>query len=116
MSETQAIDLWVKTLQAYRALHGGQQPVIRAGTNPVMDLIIMDQVDASLEVWFIYPNVEDSAAIWTAILAFPGYEERLAVAPLSYIIEGLTGDRQDLADDLVVLAVQPNLAQKSRKM
>jgi hypothetical protein len=80
-----------------------------------MDLIIVDQVDAAMEVWFVYPNIMD-AENWESIMTLPGYAERLAVAPISYIIEGLIGDQQDFADDLVVMAVQPDVMKNSRKV
>lgn len=109
MNNTVNMELWARTLGAYRALHGAGAVVIRAGTQPILDLVILEQCSAREEVWFLYPRSDYDTGFWSAIMLLPQYQDRLNVSTACVLTHHLTGTDPDvmLDSDAWVMSVQP---------
>lgn len=112
MNNIANLELWVKSLRAYRDLYGYGDVIIRVGTTPILDLVILEQVDSSMMVWYVYDQGSIDDDTWSAILALPDYQDRLNVATASYITQQLTGWHADMLDDAWVMSVDPRPANK----
>ena len=109
MNDTVHLELWARTLEAYRALHGAGKVVIRAGTQPILDLVVLEQCSARDEVWFLYPRHDYDLDFWNAIMLLPQYQDRLNVSTAAAPTHHLTGTAPDvmLDSDAWVMSVQP---------
>jgi hypothetical protein len=118
MNNSTQQELWVLTLRAYRDLCPYQAPVIRSGTTPILDLMILEQLDPCQELWYVYGCGHYDDGFWRGMRALPQYQDRMWVARAQALMPGLTGiDHWELVDDDAwVMSIQPRLASTSRTL
>lgn len=106
------------TLQAYRDLFPYQQPVIRSGTTPVLDLVILEQLDPCQELWYVYSCRQYDEGFWSGMLDLPQYQGRMQVARAQALMAGLSGipNWELVDDDAWVMSIQPCLTSTSRTL
>lgn len=106
------------TLKAYRDLFPYQPPVIRSGTTPVLDLVILEQLNPCQELWYVYSCRQYDEAFWRGMLDLPQYHTRMWVARAQELMVGLAGiDHWDMVDDDAwVMSILPDLTSSSRTL
>ena len=92
MNKILQADLWVTDLERARSLYSSQQPVIRTGSNPVVDLLCLKEIAATSEFWFVYPESAATVDLWNELVNDSEWEDRLMVSTCEQIWQQLTGD------------------------
>lgn len=107
---------WVQALQHSRLPHGYQQPVVRVGTTPVLDLIVLAQLDPLSELWFVYDQPSYSTEFWNAMLLLPQYRSRITVSTAETLVRTMSGGlpSQRPCEDAWVMSIQPDLTATQR--